>query len=319
MTTGITKAQIPQTMGGISKAARLRELIVSKDTTFLMEAHNALSAKIAQQSGFEGLWASGLSISASLGVSDRNEASWTQVLEVVEFMSDNTSVPILMDGDSGFGNFNNVRRLVRKLSDRGVAGVCLEDKLFPKVNSFIGDGQELSPIEDFCGKLRAAKDSQLDPSFCVVARIEALISGLGMDEALRRAEAYSEAGADAILIHSKKGDAGEILEFCKLWDSRCPVVIVPTKYYKTPTAAFREAKVSTVIWANHSLRAAISAMRKATTAIRQLESVSTIEAEIASLNDVFALTNELEVQEAEKKYIAQPLQVTAATASGGSR
>lgn len=289
-----------------SKAARLRELVTSNDTRFLMEAHNALSAKIAQESGFEGLWASGLSISASLGLSDRNEASWTQVLEVVEFMCDHTSVPILMDGDSGFGNFNNVRRLVKKLSQRGVAGVCLEDKLFPKINSFIGEAQELAPIEDFCGKLRAAKDSQLDPDFVVVARIEALVSGLGMPEALRRGERYVEAGADAILIHSKKSDGEEILEFCRRWAGLCPVVIVPTKYYKTPTAAFRQAGVSTVIWANHSLRAAISAIRKATAAIRQHESVSLVEQEIASLNDVFVLTNEFEIQDAEKKYLSVP-------------
>lgn len=302
-----------------SKAARLRELITSRDTRFLMEAHNALSAKIAQESGFEGLWASGLSISASLGLSDRNEASWTQVLEVVEFMSDHTSIPILMDGDSGFGNFNNVRRLVKKLSQRGVAGVCLEDKLFPKINSFIGEAQELAPIEDFCGKLRAAKDSQIDPDFVVVARIEALVSGLGMQEALRRGEHYVEAGADAILIHSKKSEGEEILEFCRRWDGRSPVVIVPTKYYRTPTAAFRQAGVSTVIWANHSLRAAISAIRKATAAIRQHESVFVVEQEIASLNDVFTLTNEFEVQEAEKKYMETAPSSGIAAHSSGSK
>ncbi len=229
-----------------------------------MESHSALSAKIAEDAGFEALWASRLSISASMGLSDRNEASWTQVLEVVEFMADHTKVPILMDGDTGFGNFNNVRRLVKKLSQKGVAGVCLEDKLFPKLNSFLGDGQELADIEEFSGKIKAAKDSQLHDDFCVVARTEALVAGHGMDEALKRADRFHAAGADAILIHSKKDTGDEVLEFCKRWENRCPVVIVPTKYYKTPTTTYREAGVSTVIWANHSLRASIAAMKRVT-------------------------------------------------------
>jgi len=288
----------------MNKSAKLKSLISNNQLSFFMEAHNALSARIAEESGFEALWASGLSIAASLGMSDRNEASWTQVLDVVDFMLDHTDVPILVDGDTGFGNFNNVRRLVRRLSQRGAAGICLEDKLFPKVNSIIGAGQELAHVGEFCSKLRAAKDSQQDPDFCVVARIEALVSGRPMDEALERADAYCEAGADAILIHSKKSDGQEILDFCKHWGRRCPIIIVPTKYYKTPTSAFREAGVSCVIWANHSLRASISAIRDITRKIRDQETVSQIEHEIASLDDVFRLTNEFEVQEAERKYLA---------------
>lgn len=280
----------------------LKQLLHSQDLKFFMEAHNALSAKVAEDTGFEALWASGLSISASMGLCDRNEASWTQVLDIIEFMTDHTAIPILMDGDTGFGNFNNVRRLVKKLSQKGIAGVCLEDKLFPKMNSFLGESQDLADIEEFCGKIKAAKDSQLDPDFCVVARTEALISGKGMDEALKRAEHFYAAGADAILIHSKKDTGDEVLEFCKLWNQRCPVMIVPTKYYKTPTQLFRDAGVSSIIWANHSLRASIAAMRRITQVIKAEESVISIENEIASLHDVFSLTNEFEAQAVEKKY-----------------
>ena len=120
-----------------TKSARLRAMLDSSELGFIMEAHNGLAAKIAEEAGFEAVWASSLTVSATLGVRDSNEASWTQLLEVIEFMSDATSVPILMDGDTGYGNFNNVRRLVRKLCDRGVAGVCIEDKLFPKTNSLL--------------------------------------------------------------------------------------------------------------------------------------------------------------------------------------
>ncbi|AWK89871.1 phosphoenolpyruvate mutase (plasmid) [Azospirillum thermophilum] len=288
----------------MKKTENLRRILTCDDLSFIMEAHSALSARIAEESGFEALWASGLSISASLGLSDRNEASWTQVLDIVEFMADHTKVPILLDGDTGYGNFNNVRRLVRKLSQRGVAGVCLEDKVFPKMNSFIGAEHGLATIGEFCGKLRAAKDSRQDPDFCIVARVEALISGCSMEEALARADAYSEAGADAILIHSKKSDGQEILEFCRRWNRRCPIVIVPTKYYRIPTSVFRDAGVSCVIWANHSLRASISAIRSITRKIHRQQAVADVEHEIASLDDVFFLTNEFEVQEAERKYLA---------------
>src|SRR5713226_516500 len=130
---------------------KLRNLIMRSELSFLMEAHSGLSAKIAEEAGFEGIWASGLSISAMLGLRDNNEASWTQVLEVAEFMSDATGVPILVDGDTGYGNFNSVRRLVRKLEQRGIAGVCIEDKLFPKSNSFVrGTSQPLADIDEFC-------------------------------------------------------------------------------------------------------------------------------------------------------------------------
>src|SRR3982751_5419280 len=149
-----------------SKTARLKSMLHTPGLHFLMEAHNGLSAKIAEEAGFQGIWGSGLSISAALGVRDNNEASWTQVLEVVEFMSDATSVPILLDGDTGYGNFNSMRRLVRKLEQRGIAAVCIEDKLFPKTNSFIGsERQPLADLEEFAGKIKAVKDGQSDPDF----------------------------------------------------------------------------------------------------------------------------------------------------------
>src|SRR6266508_1109086 len=172
----------------IKKTTQFKQLLRSERIEFLMEAHNGLSAKIVEETGFKGIWASGLSISAAMGVRDNNEASWTQVLDVVEFMSDATSIPILLDGDTGYGNFNNMRRLVRKLEQRDVAAVCIEDKLFPKTNSFInGERQPLAEIDEFCGKIKAAKDTQEDPDFTVVARVESLIAGWGMSETLRRA------------------------------------------------------------------------------------------------------------------------------------
>jgi phosphoenolpyruvate phosphomutase len=302
-----------------TKAARLRAELDSPELTFLMEAHNGLSAKIVEEAGFTGIWASGLSISAALGVRDSNEASWTQVLEVLEFMADATSVPILVDGDTGYGNFNNVRRLVRKLSQRGIAGVSLEDKLFPKTNSFLGENQPLADVEEFCGKIKAGKDSASDDAFSLVARVEALIAGWGLDEALRRAEAYHAAGADAILIHSKRRTADEILAFAAAWGNRCPLVIVPTMYYATPTARYRQASISVVIWANHTLRAAITAMREVSRRIRDDESLVGVEGAIATVREVFELAGNPELEEAERRYLAPPRGVGRAIVIAASR
>jgi len=119
------------------KTTQLKEMLQSNNIEYIMEA------------------ASGLSISAQLGVRDSNEASWTQVLDVCEFMSDNTHVPILLDADTGFGNFNNARRLVRKLEQRNIAGACIEDKLFPKTNSLLDKrNQPLADIEEFSLKIK---------------------------------------------------------------------------------------------------------------------------------------------------------------------
>ena len=303
-----------------SRAAALRALLQAPTLQFLMEAHSGLSAKIAEEAGFPGIWASGLSISAMLGLRDNNEASWTQVLEMLEYMADATTLPILVDGDTGYGNFNNVRRFVRKLGERGIAGVCIEDKLFPKTNSFIGEAQPLADVAEFCGRIRAGKDAQTSDAFSIVARTEALISGHGMDEAVRRAEAYHAAGADAILIHSKKATAAEIIGFAERWQNRCPVVIVPTMYHATPTDVFRRSGVSVVIWANHLLRSSITAMRETARQIARDESLNEVEGRVASVADVFGLVGNAELEEASKRYLPEiaPVRGIVLAASRGS-
>lgn len=288
-----------------TKSQLLRSAIGDGDIAFLMEAHDALSALIVERSGFSGIWASGLSISTALGLRDANEASWSQVVDVVERMADSTSIPVLVDGDSGFGNFNNVRLLVRKLSHRGAAGICLEDKQFPKMNYFVGDRHPLAAVEEFCGRLRAARDSAGDDDFLVVARIEALIAGHGLQEALDRAHRYSEVGADAILIHSRRPDANEIMAFVEAWQNKLPVIIVPATYYRTPMQCFRLAGISAVIWGNHNMRAAAAAMKLLCERVRRDESVAEVEKEIATLTDIFDLLDYAELTASEAHYLPQ--------------
>ncbi|HEY1794420.1 MAG TPA: phosphoenolpyruvate mutase [Opitutaceae bacterium] len=289
----------------LRRTTRLRALLDTSRLDFIMEAHDGLSAKVAGEAGFPAVWASGLAISASLGVRDNNEASWTQVLEVAEFMADATSVPILVDGDTGFGNFNNLRRVVRKLGERGLAGICIEDKVFPKTNSFLrGERQPLADIAEFCGKIKAGKDAQTDPDFVLVARTEAFIAGHGLEGALLRAEAYREAGADAVIVHSARSRPDEVIAFLEAWGNRHPVILIPTKYHATPTEVFARHKVAALIWANHLLRASLSAMQAAAARIARERSVTGVEETIAPLKEVFRLQGDDELCEAESRYLA---------------
>ncbi|HCX24795.1 MAG TPA: phosphoenolpyruvate mutase [Cytophagales bacterium] len=302
------------------KTSQFRSLLNSPKLEFLLEAHNGISAKIAEESGFKGLWAGGLAIAAQYGVRDSNEASWTQVLEVLEFMSDATSIPIMLDGDTGYGNFNNVRRLVQKLEQRGIAAVCIEDKLYPKTNSFIdGNKQELANIDEFCSRIKAGKDAQKDDEFSIITRVEAFIAGWGLGEAVKRAEAYHEAGSDGILIHSAKSEPSEIIAFKNEWGDRLPVIIVPTKYYSTPTEIFSQVGISIAIWANHMIRSSIESMQQTATSIIQKKSVVALEDKIASVSEIFRLQGVSELLEAEEMYLPKKQKATSAIILAASR
>lgn len=280
----------------------LKQLLNSNELEFIMEAHNGLSAKIVQETGFKAIWASGLSMSASQGLRDANELSSSQVLNLVEYMSDAADIPILLDGDNGFGDFNNFRKLVRDLEKISIAGVCIEDKLFPKKNSFVESKHDLETISNFTGKIKAGKDTQTNNDFVIVARTEALIAGLGLDHTIERASAYADSGADAILVHSKSNDFDEIQEFMKMWNRKEPIIIVPTTYSSTPVENFIKSGISAVIWANHNLRACVNSMQKISQKIFRDKSIDNLSSEICSLQQIFELTNMFELVDAEKKY-----------------
>ncbi len=287
----------------MKKTKQLRQLIDSPELSIFLEAHDGLSGRIVEEAGLQGIWASSLTLSAALGVRDNNEASWTQVADHLEFLCDATGIPVLADGDTGYGDFNTFRRVVRKMEQRGVAGLAIEDKVYPKTNSFLREGrQPLEPIEAFCAKLKAGKDAREDGDFILVARTEALITGHGLEEALRRADAYRDAGADALIIHSKATQPDEVLRFLRTWEGGLPVILIPTRYYSTPPDQLWKAGASVVIWANHLLRASIQAMQETACRIARDRSVIGIEDQIAPLQEVFRLQRDDELQEAERKY-----------------
>jgi len=304
----------------MNKKEAFRALLTGPEHFFLMEAHDGLSAKIAEEAGFSAIWASGLSITAALGVRDNNEISYTQLLNVLEFMNDACALPILVDGDTGYGNFNNACILSRKLEERGIAAVCIEDKKFPKTNSFLENsiGSLADPAE-FAGKIRAMKSVQLSKEFAVIARLESLIVGAGVNDAVKRAEIYLNAGADAILVHSKRYDSKEIDDFLAAFDKEAPVFLVPTKYYSVPVKHLtRDKRVRGIIWANHSIRAAAKAMQDVCNKIFAENSIAGVEDAIVPVSEIFRLQKQDEYFEMEKKYLPANYAASAIILAAGS-
>ncbi|OAB33777.1 phosphoenolpyruvate mutase [Paenibacillus glacialis] len=265
-------------------------------------AHNALGAKLIERNGFDAVWASGFEISTAHAKPDANILSMTELLYCAEQMVEATVLPIIADCDTGFGNINNVVRMIKEYEKAGVAAVCIEDKVFPKMNSFIPGRQELAPVEEFCGKISAAKDAQTDEDFMVIARIEALIANQGMEEALYRAEMYREVGADMILIHSKLQEPVEIIEFCNKWKHDTPIVIVPTTYPNLSLHQMKELQIKVVIYANQALRASVKAVNHMLETLRISDSLSSISSQIAQMDELFDLQGMKEYVALEKEY-----------------
>lgn len=285
------------------KAQLLRYLVSQEKIVQVAGAHNGLSARLVEQAGFDAIWASGLEISAANAVPDANILTMTDYLEAASTINEAVSVPVIADCDTGYGNSSNVIRLVKKYEAVGIAAVCIEDKCFPKVNSYIPGRQELAPLAEFVGKIKAAKDAQVSPEFMVIARVEALIAGWGLEESWCRAEAYAEAGADTILIHSKAKTPDEIKAFIQGWALGVPLVVVPTAYPQVTTQQLLDWGVKIVIYANAGLRAAVKAMTKVLQKLRQAGSLQAVEAEIAPMQTIFDLQEISRFQADEKKYL----------------
>jgi phosphoenolpyruvate phosphomutase len=280
----------------------LKSILNSTSLQFLMEAHDGLSARIVADTGFAAVWASGLGMSTACGVRDRSELSAGENLRQIQYIVEAAGIPVLVDADSGYGDFNNARQFARRSERLGAAGVCLEDKKFPKSNSFRGEGQPLCDPQEFCGKIAATRDAVASADFCVVARTEALIAGHSLGEALSRAEMYRQSGADAVLVHSKAAGPSEVLAFAAEWNRRSPLLVVPTTYYLTPTSLFAEAGISAVIWANHNLRASLRAMRRVSEQIFRQQSIAGTEDRIASLAELFSLMDYEGLEQDEQRY-----------------
>ncbi|MFE5888946.1 isocitrate lyase/phosphoenolpyruvate mutase family protein [Streptomyces sp. NPDC056468] len=266
-----------------------RSVLATHDVVRVAGAHHALSGVLAQEAGFQAVWSSSFEVSASRCLPDASILSMTEYLEAAANIQKALDIPVVADCDTGYGGIYNVAHMVHEFEAAGITAVCMEDKLFPKMNSFAAGDQTLLGTADFSAKIQTAKSVQSTDDFFVIARTEALIAGAGVDEAVNRCEAYADAGADAVLIHSKARTKDEVLAFLDRWDGRVPVVIVPTTYPDWHVDDVRGAGVSVVIYANQGMRAALSALRNTYRAIYEAGDTTALEPEIASVRDIFDL------------------------------
>ena len=289
----------------MSAGRRLREKMAAAGLVQVMAAHSPLSALLAEEAGFDGIWASGFELSALYGLPDVSLLSMTQHLDMVRAMADRSALPIVADIDTGFGNALNVIHAVRHYERAGAAAVVIEDKTFPKVTSLAAGGrQELLRTEEFQGKIRAALEARRDPDFLVIARTEALIVGLDEAEALRRAAAYEAAGADMILVHSKQKTPAEVESFVRAWAGGTPLVLVPTAYPDLTVERIKAlGKVEMVIYGNHAIRATVTAMQRVFARILRDGGIQNADKEIVSVGEIFRLQRMDQVKADEEKYL----------------
>ncbi len=281
---------------------RLRARLDPIRPAIAMAAHNPLAAKLAARAGFDAIWGSGFELAASYAVPDANILSVDTHLELMRAIGEVQPAPVVADIDTGYGNAVNVAYLVPRYAAAGVAAVVIEDKTFPKDSSLRPGGRQvLVPVEEFQGKIEAARSSG---GLLVIARTEALIAGLGQDEALQRGAAYAEAGADAVLVHSKEKTPDQILQFCNAWPGQVPLVLVPTAY---PQLCFSEiaalGKVGMIICANHAIRAAVAAMRTTFARILAEGGIAGVEGGIATVSEIFALQGDEQMRKLEAQFL----------------
>jgi phosphoenolpyruvate phosphomutase len=280
----------------------LRKKIKSKSIVRVGGAFDSMSAKLVEIHGFDAVWAGSFAISATRAVPDASILTMTEFFDAASNMTETCKIPVIADCDTGYGGPSNVSHMVKKYENAGIAGICIEDKIFPKQNSLLENGKnELLSEKDFVSKIIAAKKAKQNNDFMIIARVEALISGKGMAEALKRATAYEESGADAILIHSKKKTPEEIFEFSETWNGNVPIVVVPTTYDSVGMDELISHKIKMVIHANQTLRIAHYYMSKFLEKMNIANSLSDIKEPMSSMEDIFEIQEMYDIKSKEKE------------------
>ncbi|WP_461511791.1 isocitrate lyase/phosphoenolpyruvate mutase family protein [Rhizobium mongolense] len=289
----------------MTKAKHLRTRMAERGLVHIMAAHSPLSAILAEDAGFDGLWASGFELSALYGLPDMSLISMTQHLDMLRAIAGRSSLPIVADIDTGYGNAINVIHAIGEYERAGASAVVIEDKTFPKVTSLVAGGrQELLRIEEFQGKIEAAVATRQDSDFLVIARTEALIADLGETEALTRAAAYAEAGADMILIHSKKKDPSEIESFSRAWRETVPLVVVPNAYPELDAERVKAlGNIRMMIYGNYGIRAAVTAMQDVFKRIIANGGVQNVYKDIVTVEEIFRLQDMATTKANEHRYL----------------
>ncbi len=285
---------------------RLRQLIAMRPIVKTLEVHSGLTGLIAEKTvvesngkldQFDAMWISSLCDSTAKGKPDIELVDMSSRIRTIDDVMDVTTKPIILDGDTG-GLIEHFVYNVRTLERMGVSAVIIEDKTGLKKNSLFGTEVEQTQdsIENFCAKIRAGKQVLRTEEFMIIARIESLILERGMEDALNRAFAYTEAGADGIMIHSRKKAPDEILEFCRLFrekDKKTPIVVVPTSFNSITEEELAAAGVNIVIYANQLTRSAFPAMQSTAVEILKNHRALEVDAKLMPFKDIIRLIDEI--------------------------
>ena len=306
-TKGISSSQLMSQLTDIGvtpefRLKKLKKLIELKPIVRVIEVHNGITGRIAEKTQivegdtireFDAMWESSLTDSASKGKPDIELIDLTSRLQTINQIFEVTAKPMLVDGDTG-GLTEHFIYTVKTLERLGVSAVVIEDKIGSKRNSLFGTDvqQQQDSIENFCRKISEGKKAQITEDFMIIARIESLILKKGMADALKRAKAYIDAGADGIMIHSKEKEPKEILEFCKEYKkfkNKVPLVVVPSTYNTITEEELAKAGVKVIIYANHLLRSAYPAMAKTAETILRNQRSYEADKYCLPINDVLTL------------------------------
>jgi phosphoenolpyruvate phosphomutase len=286
------------------KRRALRTGLRSSSPVVAVGAHDAMTACLIERHGFDAVWISGLGVATMThALPDLNLVTMTEALAAARRADAATTLPLIADCDNGFGSLSNLVRTVREYERAGIAAICVEDNVFPKRNSlYTGETQRaLIPLREQAARIRAAKMAQEADDFLFIARIESLIAGTGVEDACFRAAAYADAGADAILIHSRDKTLRDVERFLEDWDGRdaIPLVSVPTMYPSFTVEELASRGFRMVIFANHPMRAAVTAMERTLQTLGREQRAAAADPEIASVEHIFELVGTKDAIELE--------------------
>lgn len=285
---------------------RLRQLIKLRDIVKTLEVHSGLTGLIAEKTvvehdgeldQFDAMWISSLCDSTAKGKPDIELVDMTSRFRTISDVTEVTTKPIIFDGDTG-GKTEHLVYTVRTLERLGVSAIIIEDKVGLKKNSLFGTDVEQTQdtIEHFSQKISTAKQAQLTDDFMIIARIESLILEKGMEDALARARAFVKAGADGIMIHSRKKDPAEIVEFCDKFraeDKTTPIVVVPSSFNTITEAELAQHGVNIVIYANQLTRSAFPAMEQTAKDILKYHRAKEVDDRLMKIKDIISLIDEI--------------------------
>jgi phosphoenolpyruvate phosphomutase len=288
------------------RTVTIKQMLDRPSASVLVGVHNALGAKIAEESGADGLWISSFEIHSAARLPDADILGTEDYVDVVMKIVDRVEIPVLVDGNAGGGNAINTIRLVREFQKAGALGMCIEDNPFPKRCSFYAGMQdELERETTFCGKIQAALEKRTDPNFAVIARTEALNKGMGIDVALERGKAYADVGAEGILVHDKVSEPDNVLKFADIWyrTETVPLVCVPTTYNTVTYQELNDAGYRLIIFANYGIRAIVKALQTTFGAVLANKRLADGNDHVVSMDEVFRLIYVDELRENEARYV----------------